>query len=143
MHKQRVLCNGQATGQACVHYWNMIRMAPSHNPDFLKQGEKLRFCRAWGIEPLEFGEGTTELATMCSMYQPDPTRPYDVHFEDYTAIEDEELVQIGTTKPSPALPIPNAPMRNFALDPVSAPAPDTSPAPAFTAADAVQEPSDD
>lgn len=110
MHKQKVLCNGQATGAPCKHYWNMIRIVPSHNPDFLKLGEKLRFCRAWGAEPLEFGEGTTELAVHCSMYEPDLKREFDPHFEDYSPMNEEEAEQAGLSIPSPPLPVITPPL---------------------------------
>jgi hypothetical protein len=128
MHKQKVLCNGMATGHPCIYYWCMIRIASSHNPDFLKQGEKRRFCRAWGAEPLEMDEGISEMAVQCSMYVPDTKRVYDPSFEEYSPIGEDELVQIGTVNASPNLPVPNAPFR------VS-----TSTEPAFTAADAVDE----
>lgn len=110
MHKQKVLCNGQANGQPCKHYWNMIRIVPSHNPDFLKLGEKLRFCRAWGAEPLEFGEGTTELAVLCSMYEPDPTRKFDPQFEEYKPMTDEEADEAGLHLPAPPLAVPVSPL---------------------------------
>lgn len=110
MHKQKVLCNGQATGSPCKHYWNMIRIVPSHNPDFLKLGEKLRFCRAWGAEPLEFGEGTTELAVHCSMYEPDPNRKFDPHFEEYTPMNEAEAEQAGLSLPAPPLAVPVSPL---------------------------------
>lgn len=64
MLQRKVLCNGQATGVRCASYWTVIRNEPSQDPDMLVIGGKLRFCRAWGAEPLEFGEGTTELATL-------------------------------------------------------------------------------
>lgn len=91
MMKQPVLCNGQQTGHPCKSYWAMVRNVASHNPDFLRQGEKLRFCRAWGYEPLEFGEGATELATYCTLYEPDMHRRYDEQFEEYKALSTEEM----------------------------------------------------
>jgi hypothetical protein len=91
MMKQPVLCNGQQTGHPCKQYWAMVRNVASHNPDFLRQGEKLRFCRAWGYEPLEFGEGATELATYCTLYEADKNRRYDEQFEEYKALSEEEM----------------------------------------------------
>lgn len=145
MHKQRVLCNGQATGHPCTHYWSMIRIVPSHNPDFLKQGEKLRFCCAWGAEPLEFGDGTTELAVYCSKFKHDPSRHYDPDFEEYRPISDDDVVQIGLDKVKPNLPVPVSPLSPMPTGigttstPVPAPAVTTSTAPEITAAQAAEE----
>jgi hypothetical protein len=108
MLKQPVLCNGQQTGHPCKHYWAMLRNVNSHNPDFLRQGEKLRFCRAWGYEPLEFGEGVTELATYCTMYEPDIRREYDDDFEDYKGIAPEEMDELGLNVPAKPLPTPTS-----------------------------------
>ena len=151
MHKQKVLCNGQATGAPCKHYWNMIRIVPSHNPDFLKLGEKLRFCRAWGAEPLEFGEGTTELAVHCSMYEPDAARKFDPHFEEYSPMNEDEAEQAGLSLPSPALPIPVSPLdfspavttatSNPAISVTTSTSPGTTIT--ITAEEAAQESSDD
>lgn len=144
MHKQKVLCNGQANGQPCKHYWNMIRIVPSHNPDFLKLGEKLRFCRAWGAEPLEFGEGTTELAVHCSMYEPDPARKFDPQFEEYKPMTEEEAESAGLNLPAPPLPVPVSPL-DFSPAVTTA---TVAPVPAFvsttiTASQAVQESDDE
>lgn len=114
MLARKVLCNGEATGTRCKHYWTFVRNAPSASVDFLALGEKVRLCGAWGdAEPLEFGEGTTECATVaaqdekapwkgCTRYRPAASklvhivrrvlrRPdpdlYDPSFEDY----DEDL----------------------------------------------------
>lgn len=144
MHKQKVLCNGQATGKPCKHYWTMIRIVPSHNPDFLKLGEKLRFCRAWGAEPLEFGEGTTELAVHCSMYEPDEKRSFDSHFEEYQPMTDTEAQQAGLDLPAPPLAVPVSPL-GFGVQ-TSTPLPIASVSTsthAFTAADAAEESTDD
>lgn len=124
MMKQKVLCNGQATGQPCKHYWTMIRIAPSHNPDFLKIGEKLRFCRAWGAEPLEFGEGTTELAVHCSTYEPDPNRKFDPTFEEYKPMTEEEANEAGLHLPAP--PLPNLAATSIFTSSTPAPAPATT-----------------
>lgn len=87
MHKQKPLCNGAATGECCKHYWAIVRIVPSHNPDFLKSGEKLRFCRAWGAEPLEFDDGQEGMAVKCNIFEPDPKRLHDPDFESYTPLE--------------------------------------------------------
>jgi hypothetical protein len=151
MMKQKVLCNGQATGTPCKHYWTMIRIVPSHNPDFLKQGEKLRFCRAWGAEPLEFGEGTTELAVHCSMYEPDASRKFDPHFEDYKPMTEDEAQQAGLHLPAPPLAVPVSPLDFTSATTTSTAAPaaavvtttDPSVSATISAAEAAQESSDD
>ena len=150
MMKQKVLCNGQATGQPCKHYWTMIRIVPSHNPDFLKLGEKLRFCRAWGAEPLEFGEGTTELAVHCSMYEPDASRRFDPTFEEYKPMTEDEAEEAGLHLPATPLSTPAAPLNFTAIGTTSTAAPaqavttstDPSVSATITAAQAAQEDSD-
>lgn len=96
MHKQKPLCNGAATGECCKHYWAIVRIVPSHNPDFLRSGEKLRFCRAWGSEPLEFDDGQEGMAVKCNIFEPDPKRLHDPDFETYTPLdtpaEDDETM---------------------------------------------------
>lgn len=144
MMKQKVLCNGQATGHPCKHYWTMIRIVPSHNPDFLKLGEKLRFCRAWGAEPLEFGEGTTELAVHCSAYEPDKSRQFDSAFEEYKPMTDDEANEAGLHLPAPPLAEPVSPFAFTTSTPVPASAVVSSTAPgAITAAEAAEEDSND
>ncbi len=92
MYQQKVLCNGEATGFQCEHYWAVKRIPPSANPDFLTDGEKLRFCRAWGAEPLEFDDGREGQMVHCTLYKPArPKRKYDPSFEEYKAITDEQL----------------------------------------------------
>jgi hypothetical protein len=86
MHKQKPLCNGAATGECCKHYWAIVRIVPSHNPDFLKSGEKLRFCRAWGSEPLEFDDGQEGMAVKCNIFEPDAKRRFDPDFETYSPL---------------------------------------------------------
>jgi hypothetical protein len=128
MHKQKVLCNGQANGKPCRYYWTMIRIVPSHNPDFLKLGEKLRFCRAWGAEPLEFGEGTTELAISCSMYEPDKKRKFDSKFEEYMPMTEDEAKQAGISAPPVGIGISSTTSTSTSV---------------FSADDAIQESSND
>jgi hypothetical protein len=140
MHKQKVLCNGQANGHPCKHYWTMIRIVPSHNPDFLKLGEKLRFCRAWGAEPLEFGEGTTELAVHCSTYEPDTNRKFDPAFEEYRPMTEDEASEAGLHLPAPPLATPVAPLAFTTSTPAPAPAVTSSTASTtITADDAVED----
>lgn len=101
MHKQQVLCNGEKTGSCCKHYWAITRIVPSLNSDFLQVGEKLRFCRAWGSEPLEFEDGREGLAPYCNIYEPD-SRPYDADFEQYKPISPEVLDNLwGNEPPKP------------------------------------------
>ena len=94
MHKQKVLCSGEATGQCCKHYWAMTTIVSSHNPDFLKQGERHRFCRAWGVEPLAFGDGKEDMAVKCNIFEPDEKRPYEAESEEYNPITSEELKDV-------------------------------------------------
>lgn len=102
MHKQKVLCNGEKTGACCKHYWAITRIVPSLNADFLQVGEKLRFCRAWGSEPLEFEDGREGLAPYCNIYEPDEKRSYDAEFEEYKPITDQTLGNLWANDPPKA-----------------------------------------
>ena len=101
MHKQKVLCNGEANGVPCRHYWAVRRIVASQNSDFLTKGEKLRFCKAWGAEPLEFGDGREEQMVYCTEYVPrvDGKR-YDADFETYSAISSEDLAALQDQTPN-------------------------------------------
>lgn len=101
MHKQKVLCNGEATGKQCKHYWGLIRIVDSHDAEFLVNGEKLRFCRAWGAEPLEFGEGRSEQAVHCTLYEPSE-RPYDKLLEEYTPLSEEQVEDLKASEETPS-----------------------------------------
>jgi len=91
MNKQPAVCNGEATGFACKHYWTVIMRVDAQNPDHLRTGEKVRRCLVIAPEIVELGDGTKELAVHCSRYVKDASRPYDPGFEEYNPLSPEEI----------------------------------------------------
>lgn len=95
MLKQPSLCNGEATGFACKHYWTVIMRVDVQNPDHLRTGEKVRRCLVIAPEIIELGDGTRELAVHCSRYEQDTSRPYDPAFEEYNPMSPEEIQDLA------------------------------------------------
>ena len=91
MNKQPAMCNGEATGFACKHYWTVVMRVDVQNPDHLRTGEKVRRCLVIAPEIVELGDGTKELAVHCSRYVKDNNRPYDESFEEYNPMSPEEV----------------------------------------------------
>ena len=91
MNKQPAVCNGEATGFACKHYWTVVMRVDVQNPDHLRTGEKVRRCLVIAPEIVELGDGTKELAVHCSRYVKDNNRPYDASFEEYNPMSPEEV----------------------------------------------------
>ena len=69
MMAQKVICNGQKTGVRCKYYWRLTRQISAINPDFLREGERVRVCNL--LAPGDFialEEG--ELPVRCNNYVP-------------------------------------------------------------------------
>ena len=98
MLKQPAVCNGEATGFACKHYWTVIMRVDVQNPDHLRTGEKVRRCLVIAPEIVELGDGTKELAVHCSRYAKDANRPYDASFEEYKPMSPEEVDSLEAPK---------------------------------------------
>ncbi len=92
-NRQKTLCNGQATGFHCKHYWQMIIPVDVHNAVAIKHGEKSRFCilidTADGMR-MQGEDQKPELPVMCSHYEP-CSRRYDPDFEEYNPLTSEEI----------------------------------------------------
>ena len=98
MLKQQSVCNGEASGFACKHYWTVIMKVDAQNPDHLRVGEKVRRCLVIAPEIIELGDGTKELAVHCSRYEEDRNRPYDPSFEEYNPLSPEEINELQITE---------------------------------------------
>lgn len=78
MHKQKVLCNGEASGKQCKHYWTLVQIASSAAPTHLRSGERNRMCILQrDAEPLVFDDGREGMATSCNRYEPDDSPIFD------------------------------------------------------------------
>ncbi len=77
MHKQKVLCNGEASGVPCKHYWTLVQIASSAVPTHLRNGERTRSCTMLPSDPQVMDEGREGMAATCSRYEPDLTPQYD------------------------------------------------------------------
>ena len=119
MMNRKVLCNGEATGRACVFYWAHVEKVESANADYLGRGEIFRVCGWPG-----FGANTQmnemqadQLATECNQYKPrrlpmlqrpfaalkvikDPGR-FDPAFEQYNPLTPEEIKERQKLFPTP------------------------------------------
>jgi hypothetical protein len=106
MLKRPKVCNGEANGKPCKHYWTLVRLADVVNPEVFNQGEKVRMCTAFqgNDGPMVFEDGGTDMAVECSRYEvdPRPERAYRPEFEEFRPKSHEELVQIGASAPTPA-----------------------------------------
>lgn len=78
MHKQKVLCNGEASGKQCKHYWTLVQIASSAAPTHLRSGERTRMCvYQRDAEPVVFDDGREGMATSCNRYEPDTSPVFD------------------------------------------------------------------
>lgn len=77
MHKQRVLCNGEASGIPCKHYWTLVQIASSAVPTHMKNGERTRSCILLPNDPQVMDEGREGMAASCNRYEPDQSPHYD------------------------------------------------------------------
>ena len=111
MYAKPYMCNGQATGKQCKHYWHSVVPLDVLNSVAIHQGETSRQCvRHPGVEIRLNAEdgGQPEMATLCNQYEAS-TRPYDPTLEEYNPLSPEEieerragpeLAQITSNKPS-------------------------------------------
>ena len=95
MNKQKFMCNGEATGLKCRHYWASVLKIDAVNPDALRTGEKHRKClRVPGVIIDLEGDNIPEMAVKCDQYDPSPfwaRRSYDPDFEKYNPMTPEEI----------------------------------------------------
>lgn len=112
MHKKPSLCNGQATGAPCVHYWFHTQKVESNNPDELKDGEKHRACLISPGFPVEFSD--EEIPHVCNQYRPRKlpglkgllgfTAQYNAADEEYSPLSPEEVAALRAADPTPPPP---------------------------------------
>lgn len=78
MHMQKTLCNGEATGKPCAHYWTLVQIASSASPTHLHSGERSRACVFQkDAEPLVFDDGREGMAVQCNRYEPDTSARFN------------------------------------------------------------------
>lgn len=65
MMKQPVICNGQATGWQCRHFWYQVLRMDTLNSDELKVGERLRRCL---LEQPTQNADLIDLPVVCNQY---------------------------------------------------------------------------
>lgn len=83
------LCNGEANGQECTHYFQCTVPLEVQNADHLHRGETTRMCLLIKITgkdgsggPMDLGDGGCEMPTACNRYEPSarrytPTEAYE------------------------------------------------------------------
>jgi hypothetical protein len=99
MLKKPSICNGQATGHPCKHYWFHTQKVESNNPDELRSGEKHRACLISPGFPVEFSD--EEIPHVCNQYSPrkktglrgllGQKEAYDATQEEYNPLTPEEV----------------------------------------------------
>lgn len=92
MLRQPSLCNGQATGMQCAHYWAIRRKMDVQNPEDLVDGQTDRFCTVLQFQTasdMHLGDGGLDMAVSCNRYVASE-RPYDVSFEEQKFLSVEE-----------------------------------------------------
>lgn len=112
MHKKPSICNGQATGTPCVHYWFHTQKVESNNPDELRDGEKHRACLISPGFPVEFSD--EEIPHVCNQYRPRKQRglkgllgfkeTYNAADEEYNPLSPEEVAALRSADPTPPPP---------------------------------------
>lgn len=71
MMRAPCICDGEAKGIPCRHYWSVIQKFRAQNADTLRSGEKQRACTLTSGLVLEFT--TEEKPTYCNNYDPRKT----------------------------------------------------------------------
>lgn len=93
MYAKPYVCNGQATGKQCKHYWHTVVPLDVQNAVALHRGETNRMCTLHpGLEirlTSESGQ-TLEMATFCNRYEPS-SRDYDPSLERFDPLSPEEI----------------------------------------------------
>jgi hypothetical protein len=98
MMQQKSVCNGEATGFCCAHYWWQVSKVESNNADILVRGETQRACLLVGGQYLKMEED--ELAVECNRYVKDTKQPYRKEVEEYSPITPEEYKELQKEFPS-------------------------------------------
>jgi len=97
MMRQPVLCNGQATGWQCRHYWLQVCRMDTLNSDELKVGERFRRCM---LENPTQNADLIDLPVACNQYVTTGrlvdrllgrARPYNPADEVYDPLSTEEV----------------------------------------------------
>lgn len=83
------LCNGQATGFQCKHYWGQGMAIDVPNAHHLRYGRKNRLCLVMASEHWDLGEEGREMLHYCTLYEPS-TRKYDPDFEVFNPLSPED-----------------------------------------------------
>lgn len=98
MLRQLTLCNGQQTGHECKHYWRQVVRKDVLNPENLRKGETLRYCKVAMQAPdhgmAMFINGDSEMAVECTEYRKDRRRPYSLKTDDYNPLTPDEIVAL-------------------------------------------------
>jgi hypothetical protein len=108
MMQRPALCNGQAKGRSCVHYWVHVEKVESNNADNLRLGEIFRGCVLHASLVHEMT--ASQLATICNKYTPrkppiwkrplvvlglaDDLGKYDPAVEEYNPLTPEEIREL-------------------------------------------------
>jgi hypothetical protein len=90
MMERPVMCNGQATGFECKHYWAVVCKMDAANSDNLKEGERMRRCL---LTVTQQYIDLIDLPTRCNQYVASD-RPYDPAFDVYDPLTDEEVTHL-------------------------------------------------
>ncbi len=101
MHKQLPLCNGEATGCQCKHYWAITKKVDVPNSDQLRKGENIRYCLVDTSDATFLGNNGADMAVYCNRYEKSE-RFFDPNYEVYNPLTPEETLAMGATLPKPA-----------------------------------------
>lgn len=108
MKNRKVICNGEATGYECEHYFPFGAKVESNDAEMLNFGERYRNCTVCPGYLIEF-EGEENLPHTCHRYEPDAPilvkigfklkrlitgRKYDPSFEVYTPETPEQIAEL-------------------------------------------------
>lgn len=90
MLAQKTLCNGEASGIQCKHYWAMTKKIDVPNPDHFHKGENIRYCLADASNATLLGNNGCDMMVYCTKYEKG-SLPYDSKFEEYTPLSVEAV----------------------------------------------------
>jgi hypothetical protein len=109
MNLRKCICNGEATGTPCKHYWSFGAKTDALNAEFLNYGEKFRNCTLLPGYLVEW-DGSESVPHYCDRYEPDSSilvrvfkwflkllwrfRRYNPEFEEYRPTTPEEVREI-------------------------------------------------
>lgn len=98
MMQQKSMCNGEATGFCCAHYWWQVTKVESNNADILVRGETQRACLL--VQGMYLKMEEYELAVDCNKYQKDEGRPFKKEEEEYAPISPEDYKELQKEFPT-------------------------------------------